>query len=1308
MNRSFVEITTVIFMTFLILPSITIGQNISFLTIDSDSYLVNRAFKELDLPEDIKVKFFTYTDIKREKSARDFIAASRVIIVDIMMSELCEYLIENEEIRKKRVYALRGSRDDEGLKKEGFIFDSDIAEYFKNLSVKNIKNFICKVANREIAPSITYQDVEKLPEIGIYHREAEQLFTDYVEYIRWYADRKGYDEKKPWLAMMLFPSILIEGQSFAIDYCIKRFEDGGFNVLPCFGRDYNVITSILMDKGRKSRVDLVLAFSLKFYSALNDQLRHALMDLDVPVFDAINLYSNTIDEWRKSPIGIPTMDVVWTIANPEVSGLIEPGPLSGKVEISDRESGRSLFVIRPVKENIELIIPRLKMWVQLKKKENKNKKVAILYYNHSQGRQNVGASYLNVFKSLELILKRMRKEEYHIKKDHTLNEGYIKDLVLKYGRNIGSWAPGELDKMLKNKSIVRLPIERYKEWFVGLPDDFKRGVLNQWGAVEDFAIMIKDRQFIIPAILLGHVLIMPEPARGWSDDPMKLYHDPTLYPHHQYIAAYLWLKHVFHADALIHLGTHATHEWLPGKQTGLSPSCPPEVLITNIPNIYPYIVDDVGEGVQAKRRGRGVVIDHLTPAVREGGLYHEYAILYDMISSYNRSVSLGSMVVQGKLGEIEELIAKIGLNKDIDIKVLNEDALERIEHYLLELRENLMPYGMHTFGVSPLGEAFKETYEVIIKRNSDAREDEVKKGLLSSGPREIDHLIKALNGGYIPSGEGNDPIRNIGAIPTGKNFFGFDSNKIPTKAAWDLGKEAAIQIIKKGLEDKGSCPEKVAVVLWATETIRNEGINESTILHLMGLRPKWDEVGRVIGTKVIPGGKLGRPRIDVFINPSGLYRDLFPNMLFFLDKAVQKAGAQRDIENLISRHNARIKTRLINSGMDEKKAEIFSKIRIFTERPGSYGTGVSEMTGNSGIWESNEEIVKVYENRIGYAFGLGKWGEEAKDLLRENLKGVDVAMHSISSNIYGTMDNDDVFQYLGGLSLAVKKERGERPDTLITMQRIPDRIEVEGITKTIGRELRTRYLNPKWIEGMKREDYAGAREMEKFVEYMWGWQVTAPFAINKTKWEQTYEVYVKDKYGLEIKEFFNKANPWAYQSITARMLESIRKDYWKADKNISKKLAVEYAVNVIEKGVACCDHTCNNPILNQMVLNIISIPGVMSPEMVERFRLAIEQAMGKVLTEKVKERIELQKSLTDGFTKIPDQIEQAKPSNDPNEKKDISRRGGELEMVEGYKMDEVKTEDETTDISSSGLQWFASLFVIMIIGLAVLGAFRYR
>jgi cobaltochelatase CobN len=1316
----------------LAIPAMTLAEQVSFLIIDADSYLVNKAIKGLKLPGDISVRFFTYADIMESLEAKDYTHGSKVIIVDVMMRELSDYLIENVDIGEKSIYAVRRSRDDEGLREKGFIFNPDIYDYFSNLSTVNIQNLICRVVHDEIDPAVGFKKVDKSPKVGIYHTDAVTTFKNYTKYIKWYRDRKQFNEKAPWIGLTLFASSLIEGQVETVDYMIQRLEDEGFNVLPAFGRVQEVLTSLLLDENKKNRVDLILAFSLKFYSSLNEKTGAALADLNVPVINAINLYSLGIAEWRDDPIGIPPLDVVWNIANPEISALIEPTPLTGKEKRFDEKTNKFVFITKPIKENIRQLIPRLKMWIKLQRKTNKEKRVAILYYNHSQGKQNIGASYLNVFRSLELILKRMKQEGYQIDMDDRISEKGIKELILRYGRNIGSWAPGELDKLLDQGKVVRIPVEDYKTWFDKQPEAFKNKVIAQWGRVEDSKIMIKDDQLILPAIQLGHVMIMPEPSRGWGDDPMKLYHDPTLYPHHQYIAAYLWLRYGFDADAMIHLGTHATHEWLPGKQAGLTPADPPEIKMTDIPNIYPYLVDDVGEGIQAKRRGRGVIIDHLIPALKEGGLYHEYAGLYELISSYNQSLSIGSKTASEKLEEIKNIILKTGIQKDITkhhqethAKTTEEEAaheskplsgssasamdidektLEEIEHYLLEIKENFMPYGLHTFGVSPEGEAFDDTIKAIVKHNELEDIREVENALRDSGRREIDHLIKALNGRYIPSGEGNDPVRNLASIPTGKNFYGFNPDRIPSRAAWHLGKKAAQEIIDKHLKEKNKYPEKVAVILWATETIRNEGINESTILYLLGLKPVWDKQDRVSGTDLIPGSLLKRPRIDVLINPSGLYRDLFPNMLLFIDSALQKASVQTDIENLVRKHTIEMKNRLLKQGVTEERADLLSKIRIFTEEPGSYGNGVSEMTGNSGFWESDDEIAKVYENRVGFAFGQGKWGEPAKELLKENLKGVDIAVHSKSSNIYGTMDNDDLFAYLGGLSLAIKKESGNSPDTLITMQNIPNQVGVENVEKTIGRELRTRYLNPKWIEGMQQEDYAGAAAMAKFVEYMWGWQVTVPESIDKAKWEQTYDVYVTDKYDLDMKEFFDEASPWAHQSITGRMLEAVRKDYWQADDRTKKKLAVDYAVSVVKKGIACCDHTCNNPLLNQMVVSIISLPGVMSPEMVEKFKIAVEQAMGKELAEQVEARKALQKQLNQGFEKTPAKKMQKPPEAKPEQ---VSKKLSDTKTVEGYKMEEFKNrEDESTDLTSSGIQWYASLFILLLIGLFVVGVKR--
>jgi len=1285
------------------LPTPLRAGQMAFFLIDNESYLVNKAISGLGkTSSSIEVKALTLEDVEKEPAALAYLESSQVIFLDAMKSQLSDFLLKHINFAEKRIYIVRGARDNGELVKRGAVFASEIEEYYANPSLENIRNLIYRVAHLEFDPQIAYQDVVKFPRLGIYHPQAESVFTSYKKYIQWYRKQACYGEEKPWIGMMLYSSYLAVGQVEALEYIIAELEAAGFNVLPCFGPENELINKLLLDQYEHSRVDLVLALSLKFSSALGGAMSTTLAKLDTPIFNLINLSSINLEQWRRDPVGIPPMDIVWSIANPEISGLIEPSVVIGKVKIDSSAAAGTVFMCEPIKENLALLIPRLQAWIKLKREPVKDKRIAILYYNNSRGKQNVGATYLNVFASLELILQRLKVEGYSLSTDERISRDSIKELVIKYGRNIGSWAPGELEQLLKNKKVVRLPVATYKKWFARLPKDLRENIIRQWGPVESSTLMIKDGYLVIPVITLGNVLIMPQPARGWGDDPMKLYHDTTLYPHHQYVAAYLWLKNNFHADAIIHLGTHGTHEWLPGKQAGLSTSCPPEALIGNIPNLYPYNVDVVGEGLQAKRRGRAVIIDHLTPAIREAGLHHEYSDLYTKINNYRQTVGMGSGADSAKFEEIVKVVKQVGIDRDLGIEHFDIASLAQVEDYLLEIKKNFMPYGLHTFGQSPVGENLEETAKAVVKRNQGTDKNKIVKSLQVSGQLEIDHLIKGLNGGFIPSGEGNDPLRNPAAIPTGKNFYGFDPQKIPSRMAWKLGQEAARQIIAKSLKNKGTYPEKVAVILWSTETIRNEGLNESTILSLIGLKPVWDQSDRVVGVEVVPGQVLKRPRIDVLVNPSGLYRDLFPNFMIFLDNAIQQAAVQTDIKNLISEHNQKMTESFVKQGMDQAAAARLAKFRIFAEKPGDYGSGVDVMTANSGFWEKSSEVAEVYENREGHAFGQGQWGVPAKASFKQNLKGVAVTVHSLSSNVFGTMDNDDMFQYLGGLSLAVKKESGQSPETMIIQQRVTNQVKVEDAAQTFGRELRTRYLNPKWIEGMKKEDYAGAREMSDYVEYMWGWQVTVPEAIDKAKWEQTYEVYVEDKYGLELKKFFNQANPWAYQSITARMLEATRKGYWKAAESVQKKLAVEYALNVVEKGVACCDHTCNNPVLNQMVVNIISLPGVMSAEMVEKFKLKIEQAAAKSLSKQVEDRRALQKKLTEGFK--PETSASAKSQKQKKEaRSDSPEKPDNRKNIEGYKMKEIKTEDESTALSSSGIQWFASLFIIFMIVFFVYG-----
>jgi cobaltochelatase CobN len=1282
------------------------AEKISILEIDINSYQIQKALKRLKLPESIQTRFFTVEDLKKNGSAKEFIAHSSIVFVNVMMTELADFMVNEKLISNRCVYALNSAADPKALAQKGVRFDQAVMEYYHNQTVDNLVNMVRLTVRRHIDPTVKYEPLKKLPEVCIHHPDGADNFQKITTYQKWYADRKGYHSYNPWVGIIFYGTTLKEGQVEAADALIRKLETAGFNVLACFGPVQQVFSKYLKPVAGKSPVDLLLAFSLKFTSSINDTIKTALDALNVPLFNVICPYAETVNQWRRSKVGLTPMETVWAVATPEVSGAVEPTVLVGKKERIDPASGRRLYLHETIPETLDFLIARLKKWVVLQRKSNRDKKVAIIYYNHSQGKQNIGAAYLNVFRSLQIILNRMRREGYSINQTDKITESSLKKLILANGRNIGSWAPGELDTLLSAGNVAQVSIEEYKRWFDELPDAFKKPVIAQWGPPEDSTIMTKKGRFVFPMVKLDNVVLLPEPARGWGDDPIKLYHDTTLYPHHQYIAAYLWLRKKFKADAMVHLGTHATYEWLPGKQVGLTPSDPPEIMTGAIPNIYPYIVDDIGEGIQAKRRGRGVIIDHLTPPMKEADLYHEYGKLHELFHKYEFAKANGSETVSEYKQQIRKMVDDIGIAKDLGITVMDDAAMQKIHLYLHEIDTNSLPYGLYTFGKPYQPAAAKETVHLIMKQNPSADKNQVDRDLHISSIRELNNFMRALNGEYVPAGEGNDPLRNLAALPTGKNFYGFSPAKVPSKAAWEVGKKAAEKMIAKKLQKEGQYPHKVGVVLWATETTRNEGVNESTILYLMGVKPIWDATGRVTGSRIIPGVQLGRPRIDVLINPSGLYRDMFPDKLLFLDEAVQKAMLQTDLENYLAQNSAAIKTALTSSGLSEKEATLQSRYRIFTEKPGSYGNGVAEMAKASGLWETDGDIGNVYLNRTQFAVGQGQWAVPVKAAFTENLRGVDIAVHSRSSNVIGIIDTDDFFMYLGGLSLAVKNIKGKAPDTVVTMHRKKDELMVEDVAKTIGREMRTRYLNPQWIEGMKRDNYAGARQMADFAENLWGWQVTVPKAVDAAKWRQVFDVYVKDKYEMGLKGFFDRQNPWAYQSLTARMLEAARKGYWRADKKITRKLAAEYALNVVAKGVACCDHTCNNPMLNQMVVNIISLPGVLSPKVVERFKLAVEKAAAKSLAKQVAKRKDLLAKLNTGPGKMNQKTDQ--PEKQTQSYQTNAAEPKASKTVKGYKMEKIKTQDDTTDLSSSGIQWAASLFILMLLGLFIWGVRRKR
>ena len=1270
-------------------------ETLTMLGGSSYSYKISRAFSQVRLDpaaKDLALYYYTEEDLTENAIDSDVIAKSKIIILDDMYRSLRDYALAHVDFTTTKVFGLSTVANDP----DKIISDEKVKQYARPLTQKNLASLIRYLARRELKFSTTSDAPQKVPQTGIFHPKSDIVFDDYDAYLTWYKKAGLFKENGFWIGIPEMSTYVYPGETGeVVQKLVTKLEDAGMNVLPVYSYPASkcLKTFFYDEKNDRSRVDLVASPAFKFSPANVDETRELLKKLNVPILNPFRVHFLTVPQWREDIQGLGPMEVTYAMSNPEFFGLIEPSVIGGKFAYEDEKTGKTLYTYAAIDENIDFFVQRVNAWLKLKSTPNKDKKVVIMFWNHTPGKQNIGATYLNVFSSLETLLKRLSNEGYHIEGSLPPAKE-IQELILSTGRNIGSWAPGELDTLISKGEVIRVPVAQYKAWFAELAPEYQKGVEKDWGAVENSNVMIKNNEIILPCVRLGNVILAPQPSRGWHDDPIKLCHSTTLWPHHQYTAFYLWLTHEFQANALISFGTHGSHEWLPGKQAGLSRSCSPEVLIQNIPNLYPYVMDNIGEGTQAKRRGRGVIIDYLIPAMKKAGVYEEYSELSDLISNYNQTAAINPELAAKKFERIHVMVEKLGLLKDLNLSESNpesksgfdEAALEAVEHYLLEIGEASLPYGLHTLGVSPEGKALDDFADLLVARH-DALDLGSVKGDLSLCDREINHLVSGLSGGYVPAAEANDPIRNPQAIPTGNNFYGFDPAKIPTRDAWLLGKEQADQLIEKYRKEHGTFPNKIGLVFWSIELQRNEGTQVATALYLMGMTPKWDKNGKVLGVEAVPGQVLGRPRIDVHMQVSGLFRDNFPSLILLLDEAVQQAGQLKDVENFIAVHNESIKAYLLEKGYSEKKAERMKQLRVFSNAPGAYGNTIEDLIPASGTWETDEEIADVFINYVSFAYGKGVWGKPLKSAYKKNLEDVKMTMHTRSSNIFKSLDTDGVFSELGGLALAVKRLSGTYPDVVLSNQADPDAAFVEDIEKAIGRELRARYLNPKWIEGMKQENYAGAREMNRFAEHMWGWQVVTPFAVDGAKWEQVYEVYIKDKYDLELKKFFDEHNPWAYQSMAARMLEADRKEYWKAPEEIKKDLAKTYALNVMEKGVACCEHTCNNPMLQKYVTNIISLYGLLTPKELEQFKMTLAKAVGKTQEAHEADHKKMRAALEDVSRK--------------NRQEETVKAEDAPEKIEGYEMVEEKAEE--TQVTSSGASWVVMVIVAAFLAFLALG-----
>jgi cobaltochelatase CobN len=1138
---------------------------------------------------------------------RDALRSADAAVVNVLGRQLAQSIApELQALQQARrpVFGVGGAVD-ESLRALGVRDDRAIQDYHRAGGTENIANLLRYLLHQHFGAVVKASPVQAMPEAGLYDVHANRSADSFEQYLRGYAQHRP---GAPWIGVVFYRASLVAGQILPLAAIVERLEQAGYNVLPVFGYPYEVPLRYFLDEANKSRVDLIVALGMKVGGTA---ATGTLLDkIGVPAINAITLSQQSAAQWKASKVGLDIIERTWQMAGAELAGLVQPTVVASRERVTDAQTGLVYVEEQPIPERIERLAARVDAWLALRRSANADKRVALLYYNYPHGSETIGAAYLNVLpESLWQIGRRLDAEGYRLADDGTrfpADRQALQADVQRWGSYPGKGGReyrAGLAQLAASGEALLLPLDDYRRWYAQLPAALRSAVEKAWGTPEQAPTLWRNAQgqpqFVFPARRYGNLLLAPQPTRAWEQNLEKLHNDVTLPPSHEYIAFYLWLQHGYRAHAVIHLGTHGTQEWLTGKEAGLSDADPTEALIGALPNIYPYVMDDVGEGLQAKRRGMATIIDHMTPPFDVAGLNPDLRELGALLNDYRVAEQKSPLLARNHLTALNRLAARSGVLKDMGLKTLASEAdLEALEEYLDTVATKLTPFGLHTFGVAPEAAMREATARAVVSLDSSikqadqaARIAQLDEEIRHSADLELERLLQALAGRYIPTGPSADLVRNPAALPTGRNFFGLDPSRIPSRTTYEQGAKLAQQLVDDYRTRHGAYPDKLAINLWGVETSRHEGIMEAQVLALLGVRPTWDERGRVIGVEAIPRRQLGRPRVDVTMISSGLFRDLFANLLKLLDDAAQLAQRQDDGDNPLQEHTRKLAAHLQQRGVPAQEAQDMAATRIFGLPSGAYGTNIEKLIPLSNAWQNEQQVADVFINRMSHPFGRGHWGDESagqdngelrRELFRQVLSGTRIALHSRSSNLFSTLDNDDFFQYLGGTALAIRSVDGKTPEVMVADLSNPRRPRHMPLERYMGQELQSRYLNPRWADSMLREGYAGARFINRTVDYLWAWQVTVPEVVDAGKWQRMYETYVADRHGLHVRErFAQSGNLRAFQAITDRMLSAIERGYWQPSEAVRKRLQQENARAIADAGVACNADSCSRTTLQR-------------------------------------------------------------------------------------------------------------------------------
>ncbi|MEU4223642.1 cobaltochelatase subunit CobN [Nonomuraea sp. NPDC026600] len=1032
-------------------------------------------------------------------------------------------------------------------------------------------------------------------------------------------ERVARGESGPVIGVLYYRAHHVAGNTAFVETLCQAVEDAGGRALPVFCSSLRTAEAGLLDILRTADALVVTVLAAggsrpaTAGAGGDDEAWDvgALAELDVPILQGLCLTTSR-QAWAENDDGLSPLDAASQVAIPEFDGRIITVPFSFK-EID--EDGLTVYVADA--ERAARVAGLAVRHGLLRHTPPAERHLVVMLSAYPTKHSRVGnAVGLDTPASTVRLLARLAEAGYD------LGDGFpgvaeqdgdalIHALIAAGGQD-QDWLTEE--HLAGNP--VRISAESYGQWYATLPGDLRADMERHWGPPPG-ALFVHEGDIVLAALRAGNVVVMVQPPRGFGENPIAIYHDPDLPPSHHYLAAYRWLSKEFGAHAMVHVGKHGNLEWLPGKSAGMSASCATDAALGDLPLVYPFLVNDPGEGTQAKRRAHAVLVDHMVPPMARAETYGDIARLEQLLDEHASIAAMDPAKLPAIRAQIWTLIQAARLDHDLGLAdrphdTEFDDFILHVDGWLCEVKDAQIRDGLHVLGQAPEGQvrvdlvlamlrarqmwAGRETLpglrealglaedgtasltsvdaaEATARALVQAMEEqdwapdaaaEVARTILTTAdpaqadrldlvtriltfaatevvPRlarttdELDHLLHALDGGYVPAGPSGSPLRGlINVLPTGRNFYSVDPRAVPSRLAWETGQAMADSLLERYRADTGEWPRSVGLSVWGTSAMRTAGDDVAEVLALLGVRPEWDEASRRVTTLTpIPLADLGRPRIDVTVRISGFFRDAFPHVVSMLDDAVRlAAGLDEPAEDNYVRAHVAADT---EAHGDERRATM----RIFGSAPGAYGAGLLPLI-DSGNWRDDADLAEVYAVWGGFAYGRDLDGVAARPDMESAYRRIAVAAKNVDTREHDIADSDDYFQYHGGMVATVRALTGKAPAAYVGDSTRPDAVRTRTLSEETSRIFRARVVNPQWLAAMRRHGYKGAFELAATVDYLFGYDATTG-VLADWMYDKLTETYVLDPVN---QAFMAKSNPWALHGIAERLLEAAERGMW--------------------------------------------------------------------------------------------------------------------------------------------------------------------